>query len=243
MVLRSVAYGEADRIVTLFTESHGKVALMARGARKSARRFAGSLEPYLLIEAELSLGRGGVGRLAQARVVRAFPGILSGLGRMSVAAAGLELLRETLGERDTPDPRMLPTVVRLFELAEATSKDGLRYAFAQRVLALQGLSPNLARCGRCGKTAAEGQAALFDPMLGAIVCRACGGASDKLRGGLRDWLLRAQTQAWDTVAEEPLSEADRRALGAMDEFVAHQLGRRLASGELLTQVREVEGER
>lgn len=242
VVLRAVAYGESDRIVTLLTEAYGKVAVMARGARKSKRRFAGALEPYALVEAEVALGKGGVGRLAQARVVRAFPGILAQLGRMTVAAAGLELLRETLGERDTPDERLLPTTIRFFELAEQRSTEALRIAFTMRVLALQGLSPHLSRCGRCGKPAPSGAAALFDPRLGAIVCRACGGAPSKLRGGLREALIRAGTRAWDEVALEDWSDADARAARAIDEFVAHQLGRRLASGDMLTQVREVEGD-
>src|SRR5690606_35881161 len=85
VVLRSIAYGEADRIVTLLTESRGKVALMARGARKSARRLAGALEPYAIVEAEIAMGSGDLGRLAQARVLRAFPGVLADLERMSVA--------------------------------------------------------------------------------------------------------------------------------------------------------------
>lgn len=241
VVLRSVAYGEADRIVTLLTESRGKVAVMARGARKSRRRFAGALEPYALIEAELSLGRGSVGRLSQARVVRAFPGILADLGRMSVAAAGLELLRELSGERDEPDARLLPTVIRFFELAETGSSDALRYAFALRVLAVLGLSPNLARCGRCGRPAPPGQAALFDPGLGAIVCRACGGGPVKLRGALRGSLQRASTRAWDEVAGEDWGPEDRRGASAIDDFVAHRIGRRLAGADVLSQVREVEG--
>ena len=72
ILLRSVAYGEADRIVTLLTDAHGKVALMARGARRSQRRFAGSLEPFAVIEAEVALGAGEVGRLGGARVLQAF---------------------------------------------------------------------------------------------------------------------------------------------------------------------------
>jgi DNA repair protein RecO (recombination protein O) len=241
VLLRSVAYAESDRIVTLLTESRGKVALMARGARRSRKRFGGALEPYALVEAELGLGRGEIGRLAEARVVRAFPGILADLSKMSLAAAGLELVREATPEREPPDRRLLPTVVRFFELVEGSAAEELRLAFTLRLLALLGLSPNLERCGRCGRPAPDGKAALFEPGLGAIVCRACGGGPLKLTGALRRRLAAAGTRRWDALAGEAWPAEERRtAARAVDAFLERHLGRRLAGGDVLTQVREVE---
>lgn len=238
VLLRSVAYGDADRIVTLLTESRGKVALMARGARKSKRRFAGALEPYALIEAEIALGRGDVGRLAQARVVRAFPGLLTSLEKIGVAAACLEVARETVADHDEPDERLVPSVVRLLEVLEGASADEvapLHLSFVLRWLALTGHSPNLAHCGRCGRPAPEGRAALFDAKLGAIVCRACGGGPTKLAGALREAMLRAATRRWD--APDPALGEDGAA--AVDAFLAYHLPRRLAGAELVSQVRAV----
>lgn len=237
VVLRSLVYGESDRIVTLLTESRGKIALLARGARKSQRRFSGSLEPYALIEAEIAVGTGQLGRLAQARVVRAFPGLLADLERMSVVAAALELVREALPDRE-PDERLLPLVVRLFELAEARSpSDALRVAFALRLLAVLGLAPNLEACGRCGRRAPEGKAALFDPALGAIVCRACGGAAVKLSGALRERMSLALTRRWDELASEWPDVAMAR--DAIDDLLAHHVSHRLSGADLVAQVREV----
>ncbi len=240
VVLRSIAYGEADRILTLLTESRGKVALIARGARKSAKRFAGALEPYAIIEGEIALGRGDVGRLAQARVLRAFPAVLAALERMSIAAAGLELVREAVPERE-PDARLLPTVERFFEVvSEAPPRDEVRVAFALRVLALAGLSPNLASCGRCGRAAPEGKAALFDPGLGAIVCRACGGAPLKLSGALRARFDRAASRRWDEEASAQWPDDELRSgREALDALLARHLSHRLSGGDLVAQVREV----
>lgn len=238
MLLRSVVYGEADRIVTLLTERHGKVSLVARGARKSARRFAGALEPYALVEAELALGRGALGRLAGARVLRAFPGILGSLERMSIAAAGLEVLREAVPERE-PDPRLLPLVERFFELVEGLPPtDELRVAFGLRLLALVGLGPNLDSCGRCARPAFAGKAALFDPALAAVVCRACGGGPILLTGALRVQMGRCATQRWDVGASERW-EGIERAREALDEVLARHLSHRLSGAQVLTQVREV----
>ena len=238
LLLRSVDYGDADRIVTLLTERHGKVALIARGARRSKKRFAGSLEPYALIEAELALGRGDVGRLAQARVVRAFPGLLSSLEKIGVAAAGLEVLRETVGDHDAPDPRLLPTAVRFLELLEAVAPEGvdsLHLGFVMRALTLTGHAPNLEHCGSCGRPAPEGKAALFAPKQGSVICRACGGAPRKLSGKLRMAMLRGGTRAWD----EPDPERSAQGLAILDEFLEWHLSRPLSGSELVTQVRAV----
>ena len=241
VLLRSVVYGETDRIVTLLTESHGKVGAMARGARASRRRFGAHLEPYTLIEAELVFGRGDLARLGSARGVRVFPGILTDLARMTVAAAGLEVVRLAVADGDPADERLLPTVVRFFELVEHSSEEVLRLAFVMRVLSLTGLAPGLERCGKCGRAAPQGRAAYFDPTLGSVVCRACGGASLKLTGMLRRVLMAAQGGAWDEVASAPLPAALRRvATTAVDEFAVAHLGRRLAAGEAVGQVREMQ---
>jgi len=238
VLLRSVAYGDADRIVTLLTEARGKVALMARGARKSKKRFAGALEPYALIEAEIALGRGDVGRLAQARVVRAFPGLLTSLEKIGVAAACLEVVRETVADHDEPDARLVPSVVRLLEVLEGLEPDQiapLHLGFVLRWLALTGHSPNFTHCGRCSRAAPEGKAALFDPQLGAIVCRACGGGPTKVGGALREAMLQASTRRWDT----PDARLTPDGAAAIDAFLAHHLPRRLAGADLVSQVRAV----
>ncbi|MCA9608929.1 MAG: DNA repair protein RecO [Myxococcales bacterium] len=225
-------------MVTLLTESRGKVALMARGARKSKKRFAGALEPYCLIEAELAMGRGEVGRLAEARVVRAFPGLLTSLEKIGVAAAGLEVVRELVPDHEPPDERLLPTVVRFLERLEETDPagiEGLRIAFDLRLLALTGHSPNLETCGHCGTPAPEGKAALFSPRAGAIVCRACGGAPYKLGGRLRMAMIRAGTRTWD----QPDPDLGPEARRPLEELLEHLLSRRLAGEDLVTQVRAI----
>ncbi len=238
VLVRSVPYGDADRIVTLVTETHGKIAVMARGARRSKKRFSGALEPYALIEAEVAMGRGEVGRLAQARVVRAFPGLLVRLDRIALAAAALELVRETAADHEVPDARLLPTIVRYFEILELAGSDRasrVHAAFTLRLLALTGHAPNLERCGRCGRVAPPSKAALFDPRQGAIVCRACGGGPLKLGGGQRHAMIRAGTRAWDDVDRH----LDATGAAAIDTFLEWHLGRRLAASGLVGQFRDV----
>lgn len=225
ILLRSVAYGEADRIVTLLTEVHGKLALMARGARRSQKRFAGSLEPFALIEAEVAVGAGEVGRLAGARVLRAYPRILGSLERMDLAGRALELVRELVPPRE-PDPRFVETVITFFERLEEA--DGgvaeSRLAFELRFLAIAGWPPRLDACGRCG-TRAEDRAALFDPAMGAIVCRACGGGPIHLHAATRARMIAAMREGWSGSARGWSAREVAEATEAIDAFVRRHVGR------------------
>jgi DNA repair protein RecO (recombination protein O) len=193
LLLRAVDYGESDRIVTLLTRELGKVALIARGARRSKRRFGAALEPYALLRAEVGLGRGEVGRLAQAQIVKVFPGILRDLGKIELAGAALALVRDATPDHQ-PDPRVLDATIALLESLEEAdgAREELLLAFQARLLALIGLAAGLDVCGHCGRRAPEGQAALFDPSLGAISCRACGGGPLRIGGVLRGRLATAQ---------------------------------------------------
>ena len=219
VLVRSVDYGEADRIVTLLTEHTGLVSLMARSARKSQKRFAGALEPFGLIEAELAIGRGELGRLASARLVRGFPQLLTSLLAMGEAGRALELVRDATPPRES-DPRLLETVVALFEmLAEGSSPRASRVAFEVRYLALLGLTPRVDACARCGRTPEPAQSALFDGAVGAILCRACGGGPIRLPASTRGLMSTASGAGWSETI--PLwNESDTNAARlALDAFV------------------------
>lgn len=232
VLVRSVNFGEADRIVTLLTEHNGLVALMARSARKSQKRFAGALEPFGLIDAELALGRGDVGRLASARLVRGFPSLLAHLPAMQEAGRALELVRDATPPRES-DPRLLETVVRLFEVLDA--QDGAvgaaRAAFELRYLALLGLAPRVDACARCGRTPEPTQSALFDGGVGAIVCRACGGGPLRLPASTRRLMSMASTGDWADDLGAWSADDTRAALDALDAFISRHVRAREARGE------------
>jgi DNA repair protein RecO (recombination protein O) len=220
VLVRSVDYGEADRIVTLLTEHTGLVALIARSARKSQKRFAGALEPFGVIEAELAIGRGEVGRLASARLVRGFPALLTRLSAMREAGKALELVRDATPPRES-DPRLLETVIVLFEkLAEGVANDeAIRAAFEVRYLALLGLAPRVDACARCGREPDVSRSALFDGAVGAIVCRACGGGPILLPASTRRLVSSAATAAWSDELDAWKSADIHAALEALDAFI------------------------
>jgi DNA repair protein RecO (recombination protein O) len=234
-VLRSVDYGEADRIVTLLTQRFGKVTYIARSARRSKKRFGGALQPLALLEVHVSTVRGPLGTLERAEISRAFPRVLSGLDRMQAGFAGLELARELTPEHEA-DPAVFATVATFLTALDLSERPPaqLGLCFTARLLAILGLSPRLDRCGLCSKAAPPERLSMFDAQLGHLVCSACGGAPHRIAGAARVLLMRATGPDWIAVAEgEPLAQAQHAsAHSAFAEFVEHRIGRQLKAGEL-----------
>jgi DNA repair protein RecO (recombination protein O) len=227
LLLRSVDYGEADRIVTLLTRRHGKLGALARSARKSKRRFAGALEGFALLDVELAIGSGELARLQSARVTRAFPRLLGNLERLSAAGAVLRLSRDLLPER-SPDEAIFDALLAMLDALDQAeiAVEPMRLACELRLLTLAGFAPLLAACGRCGKRPAQGRAADFDAASGSIVCQACGGAGQRLRGVVRERLIGALDGHCVEVAQagwssDELDEARR----LVENFTAHRLQR------------------
>lgn len=180
-------HGESDRIVTLLTDRHGRVGAIARGARASRRRFGGALEPFALLHVGLSFGAGELAWLSEARIVRAFPRLLGDFDAMREAGRVLELVRR-IAPRRQAEPRLLDCVVSTFERLE-TGPDPTVYATAAlRAFAAVGTPPRLDRCVACAKMPMAGQAALFDPKRGGLVCRRCGGGPLRLSAAARAWM-------------------------------------------------------
>jgi DNA repair protein RecO (recombination protein O) len=231
LLLRATDYRDADRIVTFFSADLGKVSAIARGAKGSRRRFAGALEPYALIRIELTLGAGELATLTRAEIVQSFDQVLADLGRMEVAGAALALLREVHAAR-VPDVRSFLGCVQLLTLLdhEPDPARAALLAFAMRTLALAGMAPRLAVCGRSDEPVPEGKAAYFDPGLGAVVSRRFGGGPFLLGGEVRARLIAAQGDAWLEVARAPWEpEALNGARCALAAFIAAHLSAELGS--------------
>ncbi len=239
ILVRSVDYGEADRILTLLTPTLGKVSVLARGARRSKRRFAGALEPFALLDVELSLGRSELGSLWGAQVKRAFPALLRDLARLSVAGAALELVRELLPER-SPDATLFEHTVHMLQALESGQAEpmGVFLAFCVRVLALSGFAPQLTACGVCGKQPSAARSADFDPVRGCLVCQSCGGAPVRLSAALRARLQQALGPKWLASALLPWSTPELAlAETAITTFIEHRIDRPVGKSGLLSSAR------
>ena len=89
IVLRSFPFGEADRIVVMLSQNHGKVRAVAKGVRKTKSRFGGRLEPFTHVDLVLYEGR-NLDTITQVSVIEAFPLLRGELGRVLAASTMVE---------------------------------------------------------------------------------------------------------------------------------------------------------
>jgi DNA repair protein RecO (recombination protein O) len=208
LVLRTFDQGESDRVVHLYTETQGRVSAIAKGARRSKRRFPGTLEILSLIDVRLvDPPRAQLMRLEGAKLSSAFEGITSSLTRYAIACQFLELLDRLTAEREAHAELFHFAVGVLDVLREADADRLLAVLVLAKTLARLGYRPQLTRCAVCGaEPAASVTQIAFLPAQGGSVCRNCAGPAEgtvplrllrALDAGLRQ-PLRATSSAWSS---------------------------------------------
>ncbi len=232
VVLSTLDYGEADRIVTLLTEERGRVSAFAAGARKSRRRFAGALEPCTLLWAQLVQGRGETWRLDGVEVIDAFGELRSDLGRIARGAYAAELARELCRDLQ-PHPELFALLCRYFAaLARQGAGPVSMMRFELLALAIAGLMPRLDRCSRCG--APPDPKSLFEPEHGGLLCPDCAqGAGQPISPEAAQLLAELQREPQ---RGEPPKHVRAEARALLTRFVSHHLGRRLKSLDFMRDV-------
>jgi DNA repair protein RecO (recombination protein O) len=199
LLLRRVAYADSDLILTLLTEELGRVSALARGARRSQRRFGGALEPIHTLRVALderSTSELYILREASIDTPRHF--LTSNLEALDAAGRALGWLRQAFVPR-TPEPLAWASVTLLLNRLDRSEDDGrarIHLAeFGIRLLAALGWGLDFERCVRCGKTCEAEQSAFVDAACGGLICRACGGARLRLESVVRKRLVGLHASA------------------------------------------------
>lgn len=239
IVLRTVDYGESDRVVTLLTAERGKLAAFARGARASRRRFGGALEPFTLLAVEARERRGAeLLWLASAQVERGFGTLRGDLARIACAAYACELARELTRDAE-PHPDLFQLLCAYLTSLDAAppAAAGLR-AFEIGALRSAGLGPRLDCCARCGQAPAEGTRRRFDPAHGGLLCQRCAAFASPAARDLSPETARAllHLDARGAAGAELGPEVAREAREALTAFIEYHLGRRLQSRRFLDEL-------
>jgi DNA repair protein RecO (recombination protein O) len=184
VVLRSIRLGEADRVLHLYTEAHGRVGAVAKGVRKTKSRFGARLEPLSHVELVLHRGRGELETVTAAQLLRSHRGAREDYYRFSVGMIGAEAMLRLFSEEEANE-RAFTALTRFLDLLDGTphaadrpTLDPLGLAFQLKLLWLAGYLPHVSACAECG---AEDEPLVgYSTRAGGAVCGPCASANEAL---------------------------------------------------------------
>ncbi len=176
IVLRSIRYGEADRILDLYTEDSGLVSTIAKGIRRTKSRFGGRLEPLSCVEFLAYEGK-TLDTITQVEVLRSFRGVRENLARLETVGGMIGTVRALSGG-DEADRRVFNLLYHTLDTLESREEDtkSVEAAFGLKLSILAGYTPRIDACVSCDRNldgAAYGNLSYFAPPLGGVLCADC----------------------------------------------------------------------
>jgi DNA repair protein RecO (recombination protein O) len=224
IVLRSIRYGEADRILHLYTAKRGRVGAIAKGARRPKSRFGGRLEPFFRLDLLLHEGRGELLTVTQAATVAGYPRLRASGPALTAGARACDSVLRLLdsAEPNPPAYNLLCRYLSLLDDPAVATATTLQTALSFRLkLALAaGFSPELSSCARCGEVE---HLVGFSGAAGGVVCAGCEAGSFPLSEGAHRFMVEsiaAPLAEAPEAGERELHQAER-AIGETLEHHAH----------------------
>jgi DNA repair protein RecO (recombination protein O) len=223
LVIGSMRYREADRIVTLYTRDRGRIGAIAKGVRRTKSKVGGRLEPYTLVQVSLHSGR-GLYTICGVETLRTFQGVRDELFRMEEGARLLGAVRHLFPAEEGSLPAfnlLVRGVARLADAPDGATAAAVVLAVRLKLLALLGYAPDTGHCAVCG---ADQPTYGFSPPLGGVVCEHCA-----LEGATSCFLISTGALVTlRTLLEGPLAQVqsldlDDRATAEVQQVLAQTL--------------------
>lgn len=229
MVLRSIRYGEADRVLHLYTLDRGRVGAIAKGARRLKSRLGGRLEPLARVRLVLHEGRGELRTVSQVDTVNAHAALREHRHALERAVGACDAVLRLLDSTDPNRPayNLLCNELSLLDTDPGAATRSHALAFRMKLLLAAGFAPELASCASCGERRDLGG---FSPSAGGVTCAGCEAGSFPLGEEAHRFLAEALGRPLAEVpsaSERALAQADR-ALTETLEHHAHVRLRRVA---------------
>jgi DNA repair protein RecO (recombination protein O) len=234
IVLRSLRFGEADRILHCYTPGRGRIGAIAKGVRKTRSRFGGRLEPFFRLNLVLHEGRSDLMTVTSVETVEAYAALRSDGAALDSAARACDAVARLF---DTPEPsppvfHLLANELALLDAGASPAQPALasqathenQLAFRLKLLLVAGLAPQLRACATCGE--AEHLVG-FSGAAGGVVCGACEAGAFRMDASTHAFLSEAIGRP---LAQVPVDVGDRvlrQAERAISETVEHHANTRL----------------
>lgn len=176
VVLRSMRYGESDRILHIYTPHMGQVSAIAKGVRKVGSKFGGRLELYFRTQLVLYKGKGDMYTVTQAQTLGSYQHLRADRHALAAAASAGEAVYRLLGQGESNQAaynllcRFLTQIDQLAREGPAKEWQPLAVAFRVKLMLAAGFAPSVDHCALCGSTE---NLSLFSGNDGGVVCSDC----------------------------------------------------------------------
>lgn len=240
VVLRHADWGEADRLLTLYTREHGIVRALAKGARKVTSRKAGHLQPFTHITVQLAKGRDLL-IVTQVETVNAFLPLHDDLTKTSYAAYVVELLLRFSVEEEGGNPSVFKLLTETLDRIEKESDSWLaiRY-YEMRLLDAVGFRPHLFECANCSREILP-EDQFLSYTAGGVICPRCGeGLPNLTKISLETlkYLRHFQRSSYKEASRaKPTSEVQKEAEHLMQGYFTYLLERQLNTPSFIKKVK------
>lgn len=238
LILRHQRWGEADRLLTIFTRENGKLRIIAKGARKTTSRKGGHLELFMRTAMQLAQGR-DLWIVTQAEVIDGFLPIRDDLQRLGVASYVIELLDKFTYE-DGANPQLYRLAVETLErLCTTDSVFVVLRFYEMRLLDMMGYRPQLFQCIGCEEDIkAEDQ--YFSALVGGVICPRCRHKYEDVRKISMDalkYLRHFQRSTYkEALAATPGESVEQEVEKIMQWYLTYVLERAINSQIFLQQI-------
>jgi DNA repair protein RecO (recombination protein O) len=225
IVLRSLRLREADRIVHLYTGTHGRVNAVVKGVRRTKSRFGGRLEPFLRVQLVLYEGRSDLHTVTQAEAVEWYPRLREHGGAILAAGTACESMLRMFGdgEGNAAAYNLLCHELQLLDARPDSAGAANLLAFRLKLLLAAGFLPELSECAHCGGPPGAGSVR-FSSAAGGVICPDCGsGDGFSLDGAARSFMATALAAPLKDAPPAPrpvLTQVERAVSGTL-EYHAH----------------------
>ncbi|MCX5827260.1 MAG: DNA repair protein RecO [Deltaproteobacteria bacterium] len=243
VVLHTLDYGESDRIATFYTLEFGKVKGIAKGARRSRRRFANALEPFSCADIRFSRKGDSLAFVDQCDMVDHFPTIRSDLEKSMSASYLVELTGAFTVEGKKNELIFKLLIDFLSVMDNGPFIPGLLSFFEIRLLHLSGYEPVLDRCALCNRPLEAESSYRFSNSRGGLKCSRCDAfhpPTPSLSIGTLRSLIHAKDMPVNKLSRLTLSrQSAQESRQLLVHFIQHLLGRELKSLQVLHQLRQI----
>ena len=243
VVLTSIDYGESDKIVTFYTLDYGKIKGIAKGARKSKKRFVNSLESFVYVKIGFfKKEKRELVRVDYADLINSFPGIKKGIEKIAFGSAFLELLNNLVGD-EHKNPKVFVLLLRFLNaLKDIDDFKRLMPLYELRLISILGYRPSLSTCVICKKMVDDEKGVSFSIAKGGVICLSCQSAAGMLKSVSSETIKVFK----NSLKVESIELANMRlgdigtgeAKKVLREFIAYQLGKSPKSWRFIDELTE-----